>query len=241
MQNISKRFIVAIAVVIIAIVGGGWFWYASVQKDRAQVEQQQAEALQLQVKDIPQWEKDALVEREKLGYPALPEGWRLFRSDEYGFEVGYKKEWLGNDQDAGPALNFSDSKTAPRFFFVEIRPRSLHDKTMLDTALSLPKAQQGSVAIEDIRNNKNTVREKLLDIKTSLSKVGFLWLTEKGTRTGVVWNDVNGQDTFWASIISGNREYFFSGNALGQSSSAVDLDPHYDDFMVFLGSFRILN
>jgi hypothetical protein len=37
MQNISKRLIVAIIVLIIVIVAGGWFWYASVQREKASV------------------------------------------------------------------------------------------------------------------------------------------------------------------------------------------------------------
>jgi len=245
MQNISKKLSGAIIVVIIVIVAGGLFWQASVKEKQAQMEQKQAEIVKQQelsqANDIPQWEKDALVEREKLGYPALSDGWRLFRSEEYGFEVGYRKEWLKDNQDANVALDFYDSEIIPHFFFMDIRPRNSHDKTMIDTALESPTAQHGSVDVENIRKNPNAVREKLLDTKTKISKIGFLWLMENGNREGVIWNDVNGTDIFWTSIITANKEYFFSGNMFGQPGGMRDVNPRYNDFMIFLGSFRILN
>lgn len=72
MQNISKRLILAIIVLIIALVAGGLFWYASVQERQAQVEvtlQQQKDELKLQEESlISQISKDGEVH---LGIPRI--------------------------------------------------------------------------------------------------------------------------------------------------------------------------
>lgn len=58
MQNISKKLIMAIVIVIIALVAGGLFWFVSVKEKQAQLEmdlQQQKDILKLQeISLIPQ-------------------------------------------------------------------------------------------------------------------------------------------------------------------------------------------
>ncbi len=77
MQNISKRLIVAIIVLIIAIVAGGWFWYASVQKERAQVEQQTNTITGVENKDIE----------------------KTYRNQQYGFEMKIPTDWEVTSED----------------------------------------------------------------------------------------------------------------------------------------------
>jgi hypothetical protein len=238
-MKLSTKYIGIIAILGILAVGTGvWFWYDQKNKmsESETVNQVAPEA------EIPQWEKDALAERAKLGYPPLPEGWRLFRSGKYGFEAAYKEEWSKEGKPALLEHTYSeDDRKVAQFYFVEVRSYKSGDITMQDTVSSLPNIQQGSVSTENIRADLDSVRKALTDSKTGAVLQGALWLKEKEKRVGVLWNDVNGLDTFWASMLGGNKEYFFSGNALGQFNDVNKQDPFYNDFMTFLGQFRILN
>jgi hypothetical protein len=67
MKNIPKRFILATVAVIIALVAGGLFWYASVKEKQSQLEQKQNESMS----DIDTSQ------------------WSTYKDDKMGFEVKY--------------------------------------------------------------------------------------------------------------------------------------------------------
>jgi hypothetical protein len=258
MQNISKRLIVAIIVLIIAIVAGGWFWYASVQKERAQMEQQQAEASKPQAKDIPQWEKDALVEREELGYPALPEEWRLFRSDEYGFEVGYKEEWNGEVMKYSNADSyyFPSGESNPHVMQIfnnselikTIKPKVQKFVTTQDLYdtwyLRRGHADEDSgMLIEDEKvRAQNIIDGPKMEGEFAIEELrsghiqalpkGNYWLIDAGKRIGWYVSNQNGKNYDVNIYILGrNYSYYFSNSFGG-------IVPYFE---TILSQFRILN
>ncbi len=104
MQNISKRLIVAIIVLIITIVAGGWFWYASV-REPGEVKQQQeiSQAINVSKSNIPltsdtleSYEPQYIPPQEFFSTADDTSNWETYRNEEFGFEVKYPKKSYGN-------------------------------------------------------------------------------------------------------------------------------------------------
>ncbi len=91
MQNISKKMMVGIIIVIIALIAGGWFWYASVQEKQAQIEQKQAEVKQQVEEDVQVTEP---VDATTTVINMDMSHWETYRNEKYGYEFKYPKNWV---------------------------------------------------------------------------------------------------------------------------------------------------
>lgn len=256
MQNISKKLIVVVVVVIIALVAGGLFWYASVKEKQSQLEAVNQQEVS-QANDIPQWEKDALVEREKLGYPALLDGWGLFRSEEYGFEVGYPKEWDGTVQKHGNADSYfspsgdSNPNILQIFSIDDLikikKPGVQKFSTVQDLyntwylQIGYPDESGRIVANEKVRA-QHIVDGPKMDGEFSLEELqsnnvqkfpdGNYWLTRDGKRIGWFVSQKNGENyDVNVNFLGAKYVYYFSDSFTGAK-------PYFYDI---LSQFRIIN
>ncbi len=98
MQNISKRLIVAIIVLIIAI--GGWFWYASVQKKQIQKQQQtiQTETNEVSGNDDTGADYKNRVANE-MNASLDKSHWQTYRNEKLKIEFQYPDGWMVEELD----------------------------------------------------------------------------------------------------------------------------------------------
>jgi hypothetical protein len=94
MQNISKK-LTGVVVLVIVLIAGGLFWYASIKEKQAQVEQEQVQASQRnqqQIKnDVQTTESvDATI---ATGIDMDVNHWQVYHNEQYGYEFKYPKTW----------------------------------------------------------------------------------------------------------------------------------------------------
>ncbi|MDD5083673.1 MAG: hypothetical protein PHT88_01880 [Candidatus Moranbacteria bacterium] len=87
MQNISKRLILSI-VFILAVVIGGWFWYASKAPVQQQIMPTVVENQEQRVTENQPQETDADIVVRNLDVSK----WKTYRNEEYGIEFKYPEE-----------------------------------------------------------------------------------------------------------------------------------------------------
>jgi hypothetical protein len=128
MKNIPKRFILATVAVIIALVAGGLFWYASVKEKQSKLEQKQAEALSQNENtndiDVSQWK---MYKDEKMGFEVKYPG-NIYYVDSADFSIvkivskdGYDKTKYGNILIFTEYLNSSTGKSDDSIVGDELR------------------------------------------------------------------------------------------------------------------------
>ncbi len=128
MQNISKRLIVAIIVLIIAIVVGGWFWYTKQKMTVSPIEGeiktiytipgqnvsdgQSAEMAVSQGNELDSI--NDIIDGEYTFSPVDTSKWQTYRNEAMGFEIKIPKDWYVNDlsksEDASTAKYYSGNE-----------------------------------------------------------------------------------------------------------------------------------
>jgi len=115
MQNISKRLIVAIIVLIIAIVVGGWFWYASVREKQAQMGQKQTEVVLQQQINTNIQSTDTVV--DILDYINDSTHWNTIKTEFFSVQFPRTWSWVSPDKDPFPyGLITNNVRVASKWF-----------------------------------------------------------------------------------------------------------------------------